>query len=116
MRQARVVAIALTLLAAAAMPACKEPVSPAVQTPPESTASPVASPSLPAEVTAFVERWETCMHFAGEEPYDEERKKQIADAFAQHCPGNDATLQSLEAKYGNDAAVMTRLKSLPGRE
>lgn len=134
MRQARVAAIALTLLAAAATPACKEPsqqlpemvsapaagvgagaASASVAAEPAPSPAPTGS-SVPAEVEDFAGRWESCIHWGGEEPYDEERKKEIADAIAASCPGNEETVQALEKKYATNPAAIKRLKTLIGRE
>lgn len=68
--------------------------------------------SLPAEVTRLVERWQLCWHFAGEEPYDDARKQQIADGEAESCPGNEAERARLTEKYRGDAAVQTELHKL----
>jgi len=69
-----------------------------------------ARTGLPAEVTKLVERWETCWHFAGEEPYSAARRQEIADGIAAWCPGNDAERGRLEAKWQGDAAVQDEMK------
>jgi hypothetical protein len=67
---------------------------------------------LPAEVRALVERWETCQHWAGEEPYDAERRQQIADGIAASCPGNEATRAELERRYADRPDVLLRFGAL----
>ena len=37
-----------------------------------------ADPAIPAPVRAFLERLRSCAHWAGEEPYDPDRARQIA--------------------------------------
>src|SRR5260370_41338287 len=68
--------------------------------------------ALPAEVTTLGERWETCWHFAGEEPYDAARAKEIADGQAKWCPGNDAERERLRVKWKDDARVQEALRKL----
>lgn len=80
---------------------------------PAPTSPPPSPPAgIPAEVTKLVERWEICWHFAGEEPYDAERAKQIQDGVAKSCPGNEEERARLEAKYAGRADVMRELAKL----
>lgn len=151
MRQARVVvAITLMLLAGAALPACKEPVPPSSQTPPESVAAPAAGvgagaasasvaaepipspspsatlpasalalgadPATPPEVWAFLVRYENCVELQSEEPYDEARKKEVAEGIAATCTGNEEALLALRKKYAADPIAMKLLTNLYGRE
>jgi hypothetical protein len=67
---------------------------------------------LPAEVTTLVARWEECWHWAGEEPYDADRRRQIEEGVARACPGNDEERERLRAKYGGRADVLDALKKL----
>lgn len=69
--------------------------------------------AMPAEVDAFVERWELCIHWAGEEPYDAERRAEIERGVAESCPGNDETRAELERRYADRADVLARLRALP---
>jgi hypothetical protein len=71
-----------------------------------------AATALPADVTKLVERWEMCWHFAGEEPYDAARAKQIADGQAEWCPGNEAERERLRVKWKDDARVQDALRKL----
>jgi hypothetical protein len=71
-----------------------------------------APTTLPAEVTKLVERWEMCWHFAGEEPYDAARAKQIQDGQAEWCPGNEAERERLRVKWKDDARVQDALRKL----
>lgn len=137
MRQARVrIPLASILIAGAAvLGACKDSpsrsatsfVAPAAEAAPSPSPSPSATlpasalglgadPATPPEVWAFAERYENCVHFQGEEPYDEPRKKEVADEIAASCPGNEETLLALEKKYAADPVAMKLLKSISGRE
>jgi hypothetical protein len=71
-----------------------------------------APTTLPAEVTKLVERWEMCWHFAGEEPYDADRAKDIENAEAKWCPGNEAERERLRVKWKDDARVQDALRKL----
>lgn len=63
----------------------------------------------PADVRAFIEQHEACRHWATEEPYDEERRKEIAAGVERDCHGVDRKLGELRNKYKNDSAVRRRL-------
>lgn len=67
---------------------------------------------LPAEVTKLVERWQECWHWGGEEPYDADRRKQIADGVARSCPGNEEERGRLRAKYAGQQDVLDALEKL----
>lgn len=65
--------------------------------------------ALPADVAAFVEKRDTCDHFRGEEPYDDERAKFIGEQLEANCTGTDAELARLRAAHAADPAIMARL-------
>jgi hypothetical protein len=67
---------------------------------------------LPAEVTKLVSRWQECWHWAGEEPYDADRRQQIADGVAGSCPGNEEERDRLRAKYRERQDVLDALSKL----
>lgn len=67
---------------------------------------------IPAEVTALVDRWTTCWHFAGEEATSPGRAKEIADGEQRWCPGNDGERARLTAKYRDRADVQDALRKL----
>ncbi len=67
---------------------------------------------LPAEVTRLVERWQECWHWGGEEPYDADRREQIAEGVARSCPGNEQERDRLRAKYRERPDVLDALKEL----
>ncbi|WP_369932782.1 hypothetical protein [Xanthomonas tesorieronis] len=58
--------------------------------------------ALPQELRAFVARQDVCNHFAGEEPYDAARRRELDKAMAKYCDGNEATWATLRAKYRQD--------------
>jgi len=55
--------------------------------------------NAPRDVQCFVENAATCEHFAGEEPYDAERRKEIALALTKYCSAARSKLEVLETKY-----------------
>ncbi|WP_295913410.1 hypothetical protein [uncultured Xanthomonas sp.] len=58
--------------------------------------------TLPAPIRAFVVRQDTCTHFAGEEPYDAARRRELEQAMAKYCDGNEQTWATLRAQYRQD--------------
>ena len=66
---------------------------------------------FPPAVEAFLDRSEQCDHWAGEEPYDEARRKEIDAAFDKlNCESIAAERQRLQQRYKKDAAVMKALE------
>jgi hypothetical protein len=68
--------------------------------------------TMPAEVSKLIERWETCWHFAGEEPYDDARRKEIEAGINQWCPGNETERARLTTKYRDRAYIQDALRKL----
>lgn len=62
-------------------------------------------PTLPAEVRALSDNVEACIHFAGEEPYDAERGKFLAEQIEQTCTPAKRELPRLKVKYARDPAA-----------
>ncbi|XQA60793.1 hypothetical protein ACM9XD_15470 [Xanthomonas sacchari] len=58
--------------------------------------------TLPEPIRAFVARQDTCTHFAGEEPYDAARRRELEQAMAKYCDGNEQTWATLRAQYRQD--------------
>jgi hypothetical protein len=70
------------------------------------TANAMPAKRFPPAVQAFLDRSEQCEHWAGEEPYDEDRRKEIDAAFDElHCESLAAERQRLQQRYRKDAAV-----------
>lgn len=70
-----------------------------------------AKASWPAPVTAFIERSESCMHFAGEFSGDgSAHDVEISHKLAQlRCNALTPDLQALRRLYRSDARISTRL-------
>jgi hypothetical protein len=69
-----------------------------------------ADNALPVEVRSLVSRREQCHHWAGEEPYDKSRGKQIDRAMTRlKCDGIEKEVEAMRAKYVNDARVQAAL-------
>lgn len=64
---------------------------------------------MPAEVSTLLERWESCWHFRGEEATSPERQQEILAGQDKWCPGNEAELARLRAKYAAQPDVMKAL-------
>ena len=116
---ARLLIAASLLLAAACSPAAptaepeKAAPAPAV---PAATLAPAASPAPPpassdaAALNAFVERGDICGHFAGEEPFDDARARQINAAMdANRCETLEADAAALRARYAGKTAELARI-------
>ena len=107
-----------------AAPASQEPAAaPAL---PEPEASPAPEPQavdedppllaglrkdMPADVSDFIRRAVTCNHWAGEEPYNEERRAQMAEAVASlRCRELDTDQRALAKQYDGKAEVLRRIR------
>ena len=104
------------LPAPATSPASSAPVAPArPAAPPPPGDDPPALAALrngmPPDVSDFIRRAVVCNHWAGEEPYDDERRAQINAAVqGLRCRALDADQASLRAKYAGQAEVLGRLQ------
>jgi len=68
--------------------------------------------TIPEDVKRLIERRDECHHWAGEEPYDKARAKQIDKAMADlRCDSIDGDVTALRRKYATDAAVQSALAS-----
>lgn len=87
---------------------------------PAASPSPVPAPPPPApaqakapdEVEQLVQRIERCEHFAGEEPYDQARARELRAQVAANCRGNRAALEQLRQRHAGDPQVLNRLAGL----
>jgi hypothetical protein len=70
-----------------------------------------ADRGLPDDVIKYLQRRNICEHWRGEEPYDEERRKYIDEAWNSSCPGSDKGLALLKEKYKNNQVVLKTLKN-----
>ncbi len=69
----------------------------------------VATDSYPKDVAQFIEQRDGCDHFRGEEAYDAERGKFLAEQLQQLCTGTDKKLARLKSKYRANRQVMAKL-------
>ena len=65
--------------------------------------------AMPSDVLAFVSQRDECEHWLGEEPYDNERGKEISDAINATCTGTDKKLSALRRKYKDHPAALETL-------
>lgn len=67
---------------------------------------------IPAEVAAHIDRAEGCLHWAGEEPYDAARRKQIESALARlRCSTLERDGAALKQRYRQDGHIVKALRS-----
>lgn len=65
---------------------------------------------MPPEVRDFIRRAVNCNHWAGEEPYNEERRAQMAAAVSSlRCRELDTDQKELRSRHAKDAAVLARI-------
>lgn len=105
----------IRLLVALALVGCSRP-SPPRGPDNHVSATPDAAAGLPAEVSVLLTRWEECWHWAGEEPYDADRRAQIEEGVARSCPGNEEERDRLRTKYQGRTDVLDALKKLDEME
>jgi hypothetical protein len=65
---------------------------------------------MPADVQRFIVQWQGCSHWLGEPDWNAERRRQIAEAVAETCPGLDAEGRRLRARYAANPEVLERLR------
>ena len=66
---------------------------------------------MPPDVSDFIRRAVVCNHWAGEEPYDEERRAQINAAVQSlGCRALDADQAALLSRHARNAQVQARIK------
>ncbi|HDS1102624.1 MULTISPECIES: hypothetical protein [Stenotrophomonas] len=70
---------------------------------------------MPSDVQAFLARENTCQHFAGEEPYDDERRRELEVANAEYCEGREKIFTDLVARHRDDCVVRQALIAINGR-
>ncbi|MNM25208.1 hypothetical protein D3C81_356490 [compost metagenome] len=70
---------------------------------------------MPDDVQAFLARENTCQHFAGEEPYDDERRRELEEASATYCEGREKIFTDLVARHRGDCAIRTALIGINSR-
>ena len=103
-------------IALAALAGCRDNAGQPMPQPPQATAVPTIAPAaLPAEVAAFVTRREQCDHFRGEDPYDKERGRFIAEQLAKSCVGIDTALGRLRRRYGANQQVVAALSNFENK-
>lgn len=71
----------------------------------------IAAEKLPADVAVFVDRSDTCMHWAGEEAYDKARQRQIEAAFAKNrCDTLEKDGKQLQKQYAQNPAALKAIR------
>ncbi len=71
--------------------------------------------AMPADVRAFLERENTCQHFAGEEAYDEERRVELEAADKRYCEGRERIFADLYARHHDDCVLREALIDVGNR-
>lgn len=71
--------------------------------------------AMPADVRAFLERENTCQHFAGEEAYDQERRVELEAADKRYCQGRERIFADLYERHHADCALREALIGVGNR-
>lgn len=66
----------------------------------------------PRDIAKFQTDVETCIHFAGEEPYDAARRRQIDAAIRKHCDPAGRNGAALRKKYAKNPLVLDRVNAI----
>lgn len=67
---------------------------------------------LPSDVVTLLQRTDICNHWGGEEPYNKERAKQIAEAMKKSkCDSVDTDTKQLLEKYKGEPKVVEKIKN-----
>jgi len=65
---------------------------------------------MPPDVSEFIRRAVICNHWAGEEPYDDDRRDQINSAVkSMGCLELNADQKALRSQYANQGEVLKRI-------
>lgn len=78
-------------------------------TPSAAVSEPGAASALPADMQAHAEHAQLCEHFAGEEPYDAARRKELEDGMKANCGPLEDAMPGLIAAHGADPALKPTL-------
>ena len=73
-------------------------------------AAPVTQADLPGDIAMFVERRDSCEHFAGEDGYDAERAAFLTKNIVELCTGSKKQLIALRKKYTGNAPAIAALQ------
>jgi hypothetical protein len=69
-----------------------------------------AEQRLPADVARFLERREGCDHWAGEEPYDADRRREIEAAIRKlRCTSMERDAAGLGKRYAGRKEIVAKL-------
>jgi hypothetical protein len=70
---------------------------------------------MPTDVRAFLARENTCQHFAGEEPYDDERRRELEQASTEYCDGREQRFADLFELHRDDCSIRGALIDIGNR-
>lgn len=69
---------------------------------------------LPQDVIGFLERTDSCQHFADEEPYNEKRRQEISAAVSKlKCDLLDTEKKQILQKYKKQLTIVEKIKNFP---
>jgi hypothetical protein len=65
---------------------------------------------LPPDAATYAENYQYCLHWSGEEAYDEARGEEIARGIEESCTGLEAARDSLRLRYPSGSTVDSALR------
>lgn len=74
---------------------------------------PAAAQPLPEDLAAFIQDYESCVHFSGEEPYDEEWRAFLSEQVEQYCNDLEAQRATLSQRYSAQPGLLQQLHDHP---
>jgi hypothetical protein len=67
--------------------------------------------SLPRDVRIHIDRRRNCNHWAGEEPYDADRRREIETALSRlHCDRLEREERTLRHRYASSPRILKALR------
>jgi hypothetical protein len=63
----------------------------------------------PQDISIFSNKVEMCLHFSGEEPYDQARAREIKKNVKRYCHGLKLENAQLRRKYAKDPKTLSSL-------
>ena len=74
-----------------------------------------AKDTVPQDIQRFQKERDLCDHFRGEEGYDADRRKFLAEQVKTYCTNTDASLKTLKLKYKDNKTISDALNKYEER-
>jgi hypothetical protein len=75
----------------------------------------LAAMTVPASIDSYIDRRQSCVHWAGEEPYDARRARQIESALRRdRCDRIDSDERRLRRRYSGQPDLLRLIDEAVG--